>query len=115
MTYILHVHVAEAEPYTGLYDYDDIRAAVEEEARSTINELGSDFLESNEESDIEFAVELLADEAMTELWNQRALDNQGRAEFVLPGPTVDHETGRRRSGVRLSLVAKSEAEQIYSA
>jgi hypothetical protein len=30
MSYTLHIHVREAEPYIGLYGYDDILAAFEE-------------------------------------------------------------------------------------
>jgi hypothetical protein len=104
MSYTLHIHVREAEPYIGLYGYDDIRAAVEEEVSTTINELGSDYLETGSEGERDLATELLTDEAMERLWNQPALEDD-RTQFRLPGPA-----GARHHGVLLSLVAESAVE-----
>ena len=105
MTYTLRAHVREAEPYTGLYDYDDIRNAVEQEVETTINDLGSDYLNDGTEHERELAAELLTDEAMTHLWGAGG----PRTEFRLPGRIVDYETGRRSPGVLLSLEVEQEA------
>jgi hypothetical protein len=92
MTYTLRVHAPEAEPYTGPHDYDEIREAVEQEAGNTVNELGSDILETGSDAERELVVEQLADDAMLSLWG---LSNEHR----LPGP----RHGRRSLGVKLTL------------
>ena len=64
MPYTLNVHVREAEPYTGLWTYDDVREAVEEEVRTTVDQLGSDILNEGTEAERDLVVEHLADAAM---------------------------------------------------
>lgn len=95
MTYTLHVHAREAEPYTGLCDYEAVREAVEEEARNTINDLGSAILNEGTEEERDLVVELMADQAMESLWRP----NGAPTEYRLPGDA------NGRHGVRLSLEA----------
>lgn len=99
MTYTLRVHVPEAEPYTGLRDHDEVREAVKQEAGNTVEELGSDILETGSESEHELVTEQLADAAMLDLWRR----SDEPTEHRLPGPPHS----RRNLGVRLSLEAES--------
>jgi hypothetical protein len=112
MTYTLRVHAPEAEPYTGLRDYDEIREVVEQECGNTVNELGSDILETGSEAERELVTEHLADDAMLDLWRVSSLppDVQSlkRTEHRLPGP----RHGRRSLGVLLSL-EEEEREEWY--
>jgi len=105
MPFRLNVHVREAEPYTGLHDYDDVRAAVEEEAINVVNDLGSDILDEGTEEERELKVEHLADEAMLSLWRQSDAE-RGCREYYFPG-VLNHHTGLRHRGVRLSLCEES--------
>jgi len=102
MPYTLNVHVREAEPYTGLWTYDDVREAVEEEVRTTVDQLGSDILNEGTEAERDLVVEHLADAAMLDLFRQMRA-GEDCTEHYLPGSIKNHETGERVRGVRLSL------------
>jgi hypothetical protein len=101
MSYTLNVHVPESEPYTGLYTYDDIRSAVEQEASNTVDELGSDILDTDSEEERELTIEQLTDDALTHLLREPIVGE--RTSHRLPGP-LNHLTGVRDYGVLLSLV-----------
>lgn len=102
MSYTLRVHVREAEPYTGLDDYDEVRAAVEEEARNTVNELGSDILETGSEEERDSVTENLTNTAMKQLW-RKSKPGEDRVEHRLPGGL-----SQRTRGVLLSLTEEDD-------
>jgi hypothetical protein len=98
-TYTLQVHVREAEPYTGLADYEEIHEALLQEATNTVNDLGSDILETGSDEEREAKAKEIADDAIEELWRSPR-PGKDRTEYRLPG-------GPRR-GILLSLTQERE-------
>lgn len=99
MSYTLRVHFPEAEPYTDLLTEGDVEEAVSQEVWSTINDLGSDILDTGSEEEREEKSLELTKAAMADLW----VNSDEPTKHRLPGPVADNLTGRRRPGVLLSL------------
>jgi hypothetical protein len=108
VTYVLRAHAREAEPYEDLLDEEEVRAAVEQECRTTVDDLGSDVLDSGSEQEREEAARSMADAAMADLWDPAALERRVTKHHRLLGEVVDHATGRRRSGLLLTLESESD-------